>query len=140
MNKNPRRLRRHSFTLIEIMIVVVIIAMLAALVGPNIAKSFDKAKVSTTKSQAVNLKDAVQRYAMDISSYPNSLQDLISNPGVDKWDGPYIEAKSVPKDGWGNEFIYTVPGSDNMAFDIISYGGDSAPGGTGNNEDISCWN
>ena len=134
--------RRHSrpFTLIEIMIVVVIIAMLAALVGPNIIKSFDKAKVNSTKAQLVNLKNAVQQFYMDLSAYPNSLQDLIANPGNDKWNGPYIEAKTIPVDGWGNEFQYAVPGADGMAFDLFSYGADNASGGTGYNEDISCWN
>jgi len=141
MNKQKRNLRRHhAFTLIEIMIVVVIIAMLAALVGPNIIKSFDKAKVNSTKAQLVNLKNAVQQYYMDLSSYPDSLQDLITNPGNDKWNGPYLESKTVPKDGWGNDFIYNFPGADNMAFDIISLGADKASGGSGYNEDINCWN
>ncbi|MBQ6472643.1 MAG: type II secretion system major pseudopilin GspG [Victivallales bacterium] len=137
-NRNLRR--HHAFTLIEIMIVVVIIAMLAALVGPNIIKSFDKAKVNSTKAQLVNLKNAVQQYYMDLSSYPDTLQDLLTNPGNDKWNGPYLEAKSVPKDGWGNDFIYNFPGADNMAFDIISLGADKASGGSGYNEDINCWN
>ncbi len=132
--------RRHSFTLIEIMIVVVIIAMLAALVGPNIIGSFDKAKVNSTKAQLVNLKNAVQQYYMDLSSYPNTLEDLIRNPGDDRWHGPYLEAKSIPLDGWGNEFVYTVPGEDNMAFDLNSLGADKTAGGEGYNADLSCWN
>ncbi len=135
-----RRLEARRFTLIEIMIVVVIIAMLAALVGPNILGNLDKAKAKSTKAQLVNLKNAVQQYYMDYSSYPNSLQDLISNPGDGKWNGPYLEAKTVPLDGWDNEFIYTVPGADDMPFDIDSYGSDKQPGGTGLAEDISCWN
>jgi general secretion pathway protein G len=135
-----RRVRRHSFTLIEIMIVVMIIGMLAALVGPNIVGNLDKSRVKSTKAQVVSLKNAVQQYYMDMSEYPTRLEELIINPGNDKWDGPYLEAKSIPKDGWGNEFQYSVPGQDNMPFDIISYGGDKSSGGSGNNEDISCWN
>ncbi|MDQ0288704.1 type II secretion system major pseudopilin GspG [Oligosphaera ethanolica] len=135
-----RRVRRHRFTLIEIMIVVMIIGMLAALVGPNIVGNLDKSRVKSTKAQLVSVKNAVQQYYMDMSTYPTRLDELITNPGNEKWDGPYLEAKSIPKDGWGNDFQYSVPGQDNMPFDIISYGGDKSSGGTGNNEDISCWN
>ena len=135
-----KRFRRNHFTLIEIMIVVVIIAMLAALVGPNILGNLDKAKQKSTKIQLVNLKNAVYDYYKDTSSYPNTLQDLITNPGNDKWNGPYLDAKTLPKDGWDNDFEFTVPGADNMAFDIDSYGADAAPGGEGYNADISCWN
>lgn len=132
--------RRNPFTLIEIMIVVVIIAMLAALVGPNILGNLDKAKAKSTKAQLVNLKNAVQQYYMDLSSYPTSLQDLITNPGDEKWHGPYLEAKTLPKDGWDNDFIYNIPGSDNMPFDIDSLGADKQTGGVDLNADISCWN
>lgn len=135
-----RRRRSHPFTLIEIMIVVVIIGMLAALVGPNILGSLDKTKVKSTKAQLVSLKNAVQQFYMDMSSYPTSLNELLVNPGNDKWDGPYLEAKSLPKDGWDNDFQYSCPGQDNMPFDIISYGADKSSGGSGYNEDISCWN
>ncbi|HPY89866.1 MAG TPA: type II secretion system major pseudopilin GspG [Lentisphaeria bacterium] len=135
-----RRRRSRPFTLIEIMIVVVIIGMLAALVGPNILGSLDKTKVKSTKAQLVSLKNAVQQFYMDMSSYPNRLDDLLVNPGNDKWDGPYLEAKNLPKDGWDNEFQYSCPGSNNMPFDIISYGADKSSGGSGYNEDLSCWN
>ncbi|MDD4098530.1 MAG: type II secretion system major pseudopilin GspG [Lentisphaeria bacterium] len=138
--RSPRRRRRHPFTLIEIMIVVVIIGMLAALVGPNIIGNLDKTKVKSTKAQLVSVKNAVQQYYMDMSSYPARLEDLLVNPGNDKWDGPYLEAKNLPKDGWDNDFQYSCPGQDNMPFDIISFGADKSSGGTGYNEDISCWN
>lgn len=135
-----RHCHRHPFTLIEIMIVVVIIGMLAALVGPNIIGNLDKAKVKNTKAQLIGLKSGVQQYYFDLSTYPTKLEDLIVNPGQKKWDGPYLDAKSVPKDYWDNEFQYSCPGSDGQPFDINSLGGDKAPGGTGNNADISCWN
>jgi len=134
--------RRHCrpFTLIEIMIVVVIIGMLAALVGPNIIGNLDKTKVKSTKAQLIYLKNAVQQFYMDMSSYPARLDDLLVNPGNDKWDGPYLEAKNLPKDGWNNDFQYACPGQDNMPFDITSLGADKSSGGAGYNEDISCWN
>ncbi len=138
---NRRRQRRHqAFTLIEIMIVVVIIGMLAALVGPRIIGSMDKARVNTTKAQLVNLKDAVQRFYMDCSEYPRTLDDLLAKTGNAKWDGPYLDAKSLPQDGWGNDFVYSCPGADGEPFDIVSYGADKSSGGDGYDADLSCWN
>lgn len=133
-----KAIRRH-FTLIEIMIVVVIIGMLAALVGPNLTRRLDKAKVNTTKAQLVNLKNAVMDFRMDVSEYPSKLEDLLINPGKDKWDGPYLDSKHVPKDSWDNDFQYRCPGDD-LDFDIISLGSDKASGGSGDASDISCWN
>ncbi|MFA6817029.1 MAG: type II secretion system major pseudopilin GspG [Lentisphaeria bacterium] len=138
-SKKKNYYRRNDFTLIEIMIVVVIIGMLAALVGPNIIGSLDKAKVKNTKVQLVNLKNSVQQYYLDISEYPAKLEDLLTNPGNDKWDGPYMESDSVPKDHWNNEYQYSCPG-DKHPFEIYSFGGDKVSGGTGNDADISCWN
>ena len=140
--KNRRRNRalHHPFTLIEIMIVVVIIGMLAALVGPRIIGSLDKARVSTTKTQLVNLKGAVQQFYMDCAEYPNTLDDLMVKTSNAKWSGPYLDGKSLPKDGWDNDFVYTVPGADDLPFDIISYGADKTAGGEDYNADISCWN
>lgn len=140
LNRKEKRRHSHQFTLIEIMIVVVIIAMLAALVGPNILKNLDKAKINTTKAQLINLKDAVNQYNIDQKAYPATLQDLIVNPGLEKWGGPYLNSKILPKDGWDNEFQYTVDPQSDYKFDIISFGADKTSGGTGENEDLSCWN
>ena len=139
-NNRRRAAVRRSFTMIEIMIVVIIIGMLAALVGPRIIGSMDKARVKTTAAQLSNLKDAVQRFYMDCSEYPQSLEDLMVKSGSDKWDGPYLDAKNLPRDGWDCEFVYSCPGSDGMAFEIISYGADKTEGGEGYNADISFWN
>ena len=139
-HRHHRIIVRRSFTLIEIMIVVVIIGMLAALVGPRIIGSLDKARATTTKTQLVNLKECVQRFYMDCSEYPNSLDDLMIKTSNAKWSGPYLDAKNLPKDGWDNDFVYTIPGEDDQPFDIISYGADKAAGGEGFNADISCWN
>ncbi len=140
VDSRRRHAIRHSFTLIEIMIVVVIIGLLAAMVGPRIIGSLDKARVQTTKAQLVSLKDAVQRYYMDCSEYPSSLEDLLQKTSNPKWDGPYLDAKNLPVDGCANEFIYACPGADGQPFDITSLGADKANGGEGYNEDISCWN
>lgn len=132
--------KRHAFTLIEIMIVVVIIGMLAAVVGPKLLGNLDKSKAATTKQQLVNLKNAVIQFNADMGELPNELNDLMVNSHNDKkWDGPYLDGKSIPQDAWGNDFVYTVPGSDGMRFEILSYGGDKTSGGEGYDADISCW-
>ena len=141
MKKNGNRHHvRHAFTLIEIMIVVVIIGLIAAMVGPRIIGSLDKGRVNTTKAQLVSLKDAVQRFYMDCSEYPSSLDDLLHKTSNPKWEGPYLDAKNLPVDGWSNDFIYACPGADDMPFDITSLGADKSNGGDGYNADISCWN
>ena len=137
--QQARRMVRRSFTLIEIMIVVVIIGMLAALVGPQIIGSLDKSRVQTTQAQLVNLKDAVQRFYMDCSEYPSSLEDLMVKTSNTRWEGPYLDAKNLPKDGWGNDFVYSCPGADGQPFDILSYGADKTSGGENYNADLSCW-
>ena len=130
--------RRQNFTLIEIMIVVVIIGMIAALAVPKLMGNLEKAKVETTKSNLATLKTAVRNFKMDVGDYPNRLEELLTTNGNEKWDGPYLDMKSLPKDGWDMDFVYTQTG-DTFGFDIQSYGADKASGGDGVNKDLSCW-
>ncbi len=126
---------RQSFTLIEIMIVIVIIGMLASLAVPKIMDNLEKAKVETTKTNLKVLKGAVQSYYMDNNEYPASLSELL---GKNSKNGKsYLDDRSLPKDGWGQDFIYTVGGD--MNFDIVSYGADKTQGGEDFNEDLSCF-
>ena len=136
--KTMQRNRRRNFTLIEIMIVVVIIGMIASLAVPRLMGNLEKAKVETTKSNLSTLKTAVRSFKMDIGEYPASLEELLRTNGSEKWDGPYLEMKSLPKDGWDMDFVYTLT-DDNFGFDIQSYGADKTSGGTGVNKDLSCW-
>jgi len=136
MKKQSRKLtRRHSFTLIEIMIVIVIIGMIASLAVPKIMDNLEKAKVETTKANLNVLKGAVQQYYMDNNEYPNALTDLLAKNS--KNGKGYLDDRSLPKDGWGQDFIYTTGGD--MNFDIISYGADKMQGGEDFNEDLSCF-
>ena len=130
--------RRRNFTLIEIMIVVVIIGMIAALAVPKLMGNLEKAKVETTKSNLSALKTAVRNFKMDVGDYPQNLNELLTTNGSEKWDGPYLDMKSLPKDGWDMDFNYMTT-DDNFGFDIISYGADKTSGGTGVNKDLSCW-
>jgi general secretion pathway protein G len=133
-----RRCRRHAFTLIEIMIVLVIIGMIMGLVGPPLMKKLGKAKYEAAKTQIALLHNACKDYYLDLSEYPRSLDDLVTSPGNPKWDGPYLDKGKVPLDPWGQPYQYQSPGQHGDV-DIISFGNDKAQGGEGKNADIASW-
>jgi len=142
-----RQLRnRHGFTLIEIMVVIVILALLAALVGPKIMGRTDDAKIETTKTQIRNLESALKLYKLDNGVYPTTeqgLTSLVTKPVVgvipkNYKEGGYLESKNVPKDGWGNDYLYVSPG-EHGDYDLFSYGADGVKGGEGKNADINSW-
>lgn len=137
---------RRGFTLIEIMVVIVILALLAALVGPKIMGRTDDAKIQTTKTQIRNIESALKLYKLDNGVYPTTeqgLNSMVAKPTVgvipkNYKEGGYLESKQVPKDGWGNDFIYVSPG-EHGDYDLSSYGADGVKGGEGKNADISSW-
>ena len=137
---------RRGFTLIEIMVVIVILALLAALVGPKIMGRTDDAKIQTTKTQIRSLESALKLYKLDNGVYPTTeqgLNSLVIKPTVgvipkNYKDGGYLESKNVPKDGWGNDYLYVSPG-EHGDYDIYSYGADGVKGGEGKNADINSW-
>ncbi len=136
----------RGFTLIEIMVVVVILALLAALVGPRIMGQSDKAKVSDAKVQIRNIESALKFYKLDNGIYPTTeqgLQALVEKPTVGQIPknyrtGGYLESKKVPKDPWGNDYVYVSPG-EHGDYDLCSYGADGAKGGEDINADICSW-
>jgi len=137
---------RRGFTLIEIMVVIVILALLAALVGPKIMGRTDDAKIQTTKTQIRNLESALKLYKLDNGVYPTTeqgLSALVTKPTVgviptSYKEGGYLESQNVPKDGWGNDYLYVSPG-DHGDYDLYSYGADGVKGGDGKNADINSW-
>ena len=137
----PRIPAPCGFTLIEIMVVVVIIGLLAALVAPRLLRQEEKAKVKITKAQIELLGTALDTFRLDVGRYPSSsegLEALRGQPsGLDKWDGPYLK-KEVPLDPWGKAYEYKSPG-EHGSYDLISYGADGAPGGEGHDQDITSW-
>ncbi len=135
MRFNKYQTRR--FSLIEIMIVVVIIGLLMALVGPSALKKLKRAKHDTAKMQIRLLGDAVKDYYIDVGNYPSSLNGLLQGSD-DKWNGPYLDPPKLPEDPWGAEYIYRQPG-EHGDFDIVSYGADGSPGGDGENADVVSW-
>ncbi|GAB4334385.1 MAG: type II secretion system major pseudopilin GspG [Desulfobulbaceae bacterium] len=147
-NFRPGRLLRGSrgFTLIEIMVVVVILGILAGLIVPRIMDRPEEAKRTKAAIQIQAIEQALKLYKLDNGEYPTTeqgLQALVEPPSVGrlakKWrkEG-YLEKGKVPKDPWGNEFVYISPGL-HSDFDLMSYGSDGEPGGEGNDADINNW-
>ncbi|HXT15688.1 MAG TPA: type II secretion system major pseudopilin GspG [Gemmatimonadaceae bacterium] len=136
---------RSGFTLIEILVVIVVIAILATLVAPNIFQHVGAAKDATAKSQIEMLSAALDAYRLDNGHYPSTEQGLNSlweKPTIDppeNWRGPYLR-KPVPADPWNRAYIYLFPGQQNVnGYDLLSYGLDGKPGGDGEDADITSW-
>jgi general secretion pathway protein G len=130
-----------GFTLVELLVVMIIIGLLAALVGPRFIRQEEKAKIKATQAQIELLGTALDTFRLDVGRYPTTdegLQALRQRPGVlERWDGPYLK-KEVPLDPWGKTYVYKSPG-DHGPFDIVSYGADGASGGEGDHRDITSW-
>jgi len=135
-----------GFTLIELLVVLIIIGILAGYVGPKIMGRPEEAKRTKAAMQIKGLETALHLYKLDNGSYPSTeqgLSALVQAPESGrlppKWrEGGYLEKAKVPKDPWGNEFVYLSPGV-NSDFDLMSYGLDGESGGEGDNSDINNW-
>ncbi|MCP4369502.1 MAG: type II secretion system major pseudopilin GspG, partial [Deltaproteobacteria bacterium] len=126
----------HGFTLIELMVVIVILGILVSFIAPKIMGRPDEAKQVKARVQMESLETAIKLYKLDSGIYPTTeqgMQALVEQPQTGtlpkKWrKGGYLEKAKVPKDPWGNEFVYLSPGAHGD-YDIISYGADGVPGG-----------
>ena len=143
----PRTLRgNRGFSLIELMVVVIILGILAMYIGPKLMGRTEQAKEVQTRVQIEGLETALKLYKLDNGFYPTTeqgLQALVEEPDVENvsqnWrKGGYLEKGKVPKDPWGNEFIYLSPGIQGD-YDITSYGADGVPGGEDEYKDINSW-
>ena len=136
----------RGFSLIELMVVIVILGILAGMIMPRFMGRTDDAKLVKAKVDIAALETALKLYKLDNGAYPTTeqgLKSLIKPPdkegGPGNWKkGGYIEKSSLPKDPWGNDYIYLSPGTQ-YDFEIISYGADGVPGGEGINKDIRNW-
>lgn len=138
--------RRHTtqnngqsgFTLVELLLVLVILALIAGLVLPGIIGKAESAKAKAAASQISRISMSVESFYLDTGNTPSSLDDLVNEPsGVSGWNGPYIK-NSLLKDPWGQPYKFRVPG-EHGDFDIESYGADRQKGGEGKNADIASW-
>jgi general secretion pathway protein G len=129
-------------TLIEMLVVVTIIALFAALVAPKILGRADQARVTAARVQIENFQGALAQYKLDTGVFPNTdqgLKALRDKPsGVEQWRGPYLP-KDVPPDPWGRPFVYKFPGDHGDEPDIVSLGADGQAGGADINADIASW-
>ena len=139
------RMRRQAgFTLIEIMVVIVILGLLAALVVPKLVGRTEEAKRTQTRVQIKNIQQAMELFKLDNGFFPSTdqgLEALVRMPEAGRIaknyrKGGYLER--VPKDPWGNPFVYVSPGQ-NADYDISSYGADGVPGGDGEDSDVNSW-
>ncbi len=141
----PERDPRAGFSLMEVLVVVLIITILATLVGIQVAGGPGKARVATAKAQIQTLRTALQIYRSHNDRYPTQaqgLQALVKAPTLAPIPNNYaaegyLDSVKLPLDPWGNPYIYLTPGSQNEAYEIISYGANRAPGGENEDADLS---
>ena len=135
-----RRWKRSDFTLIEVVVVIIILVTLASIATPLYLNYVKKANVGAAKTQIKLLEQALTDFKLEVGTYPDTLDGLMENTTQsEKWDGPYIKP-NVPKDPWGNDYVYIFPGEHNPGeFDLSRYGADGQPDGEGENADINNW-
>jgi len=133
--------RNKGFTLLELLVVMVIIGLLAGYVAPKYFAQIGKAEVKTARAQVDALGKALDQYRLDTGHYPSTEQGLAAlntRPANEpKWEGPYLK-KGVPLDPWDKPYVYKQPG-EHSEYDLLSYGKDGQPGGSGENADITNW-
>ena len=145
MKPREERRKRHGtagVTLIEMLVVVTIIALFAALVAPRMLKKSDAARVTAARAQINSFMTALGTYKLDTGLFPTTeqgLQALREKPtDVNQWAGPYLP-QEIPVDPWGHPYLYKYPGEHGDEPDVICYGADGQPGGDGTNADIVSW-
>ena len=128
-----------AFTLIELLAVIAILGLIAAFAVPQVLKWVSGARSDSARIQIEALGASIDLYRLEVGSFPPTLEALVVKPsGQDRWDGPYIKKKVLPKDPWGNDYIYRYPG-DNGDYDLMSLGADKSEGGEGEQKDIVSW-
>jgi general secretion pathway protein G len=133
--------RQLGFTLLELLVVLVIIGLLAAYVGPRYFQQIGKSEQKVARAQLDAFQKALDQYRIDTGHYPTNEQGLMaltSAPGGEsQWQGPYL-SKTVPKDPWGRDYLYRCPG-EHGEYDVWSFGKDGREGGDGDDKDVTSW-
>src|ERR1700730_11535719 len=140
--RRPARHGEPGFPLVEMLVVITIIGMIMALVGPRVLNYLTESKVKTAKIQIESLESALDLYFLDAGRYPTTsegLSALVQRSGnTVVWNGPYLKGSMVPTDPWGTPYVYRSPGQHG-AYDIISLGASQQEGGTGAQAEITSW-
>lgn len=137
-----RRSNEAGFTLVEMLVVITIIGLIMALVGPRVLGYLSNSKVKAAKIQIESFKSALDLYYLDEGRYPSTAQGLnglVRTAGnAPTWNGPYLKGGDVPLDPWGHSYVYRSPGQHGT-YDIVSLGSDGQQGGSGDAADITSW-
>lgn len=144
MHQNTRTRSFRGFTLIELLVVLLILGLIAGLAGPQVMNYLGESKAKAAKLQIEEFGSSLDLYKLDMGRYPDGqegLQALVQAPvgqGAERWRGPYLRKKGVPKDPWGTDYQYAAPGRHGH-YDIVSFGADGREGGEGDNKDVVSW-
>jgi general secretion pathway protein G len=140
--RDKRRRREGGFTLLELLVVLAILGLLAAVAAPRVLKYLGSARADTAHLQLNNIATALDLYRLEVGRYPSQsegLTALVENTsGKGTWNGPYLKKKDAVVDPWGHPYHYRSPG-EHGEYDLYSLGADNAPGGDGDNRDIVNW-
>src|SRR5262245_53645227 len=132
----------RGFSLIELLVVIIILGLLAGLVGPRLFGRVGQSKQAAARAQIELFSAALDQYRLDVGSYPPTaagLDALVRNPSVSNWNGPYLKKNLVPLDPWGKPYQYKCCPGEHGDFDVWTLGADGAPGGDGENADVTSW-
>jgi len=134
--------KQGGFTLLELLVVLLIIGLLSAFVGPKYFSQIGRSEQKVAKAQIEAFDKALDQYRIDVGRYPTTDQGLAAlyaaPAGEGKWHGPYLK-KAIPADPWGKAYDYKSPGDNKRDYDIISYGKDGKTGGTDDDADVTSW-
>jgi general secretion pathway protein G len=140
--KNSAKARENGFTLLELLVVLSILALLAAIVGPQVIKYLSSSRSQTAHVQVKNIAASLQLFRLDAGRYPTSeegLEALVKQPStIPNWNGPYLPDATAITDPWGKPYRFLAPGKHGE-IDVYSLGSDSAEGGTGEAKDVGNW-
>jgi general secretion pathway protein G len=139
-SSNSKARGQNGFTLVEMLVVLTIIGLIMALVGPRVLNYLSESKVKAAKIQIQSLSAALDLYYLDAGRYPSTaegLSALVQSPGgqSSSWNGPYLKGARVPEDPWGHPYVYRAP-ADASPYEIVSFGPSGQPGGTGETSEI----
>lgn len=135
----PADRRQLGFTLLELLVVLAILGLIATFAAPQVLKWLSGAKSDAARIQIEALGTGIDLYRLEVGNYPPDLEALVSQPsGADRWNGPYLKKRTLPKDPWGRDYLYRYPG-ENGAYDLYTLGADGQEGGSGEDADVVSW-